>query len=84
MEIVTLVVALIAVRLYPFGLIAMVAAVALWFLSMDLTPWFAGSPDFDWDLRRQVSLWFGLALIAVSWAIDLRQRRAANTKSQSG
>jgi hypothetical protein len=76
MEIVTLVVALIAVRLYPFGFIAMVAAVALWFLSMDLTPWFAGSPDFDWDLRRRVSLWFGLALIAVSWAIDLRQRRA--------
>lgn len=76
MEIATLVAALIAVRFYPFGFIAMVAAVALWFLSMDLAPWIGGTQDFDWALRRTVSLWFGLALILVSWVVDLRQSRA--------
>lgn len=76
MEIATLVTALIAVRVYPFGFIAMVAAVALWFLSMDLTPWIAGTQDFNWDLRKAVSMWFGLGLIVASWVVDLRQRRA--------
>lgn len=76
MEIVTLIAALVAVRAYPFGFIAMVAAGALWFLSMDLTPWFGGEADFDWALRHKVSMWFGLGLILVSWGFDLRQKRA--------
>lgn len=76
MEIATLAAALIAVRFYPFGFIAMVAAVVLWFLSMDLTPWIAGKSDFGWALREKVSMWFGLGLILVSWAVDLRQKRA--------
>ncbi|GJE62030.1 hypothetical protein [Methylobacterium trifolii] len=76
MEVATLAVALVAVRFYPFGFITMVAAVALWFLSMDLTPWLAGTFDFGWALRSKVSMWFGLVLIALSWTIDLRQRRA--------
>lgn len=76
MEIATLIAALIAIRFYPFGFIAMIAAVALWFMSMDLAPWLAGREDISWALRRRVSMWFGLILMGFAWFIDLRQRKA--------
>ena len=43
-------------------------AMALWFLSMDLTPWVFDTKDYTWEMRQDVSLWFGLAVIAVAWA----------------
>ena len=76
MEIATLIVALVAIRFYRFGFIAMVAAVMLWFMSMDLTPWIAQTSDFSWSLRATVSMWFGLGLIVAAWLVDVRQRKA--------
>ncbi len=73
MELATIVVAAVAVRFYPFGFIALIAAIALWFLSMDLTPWFAQSADFSWTLREKISMYFGLCLIFVAWGVDLAQ-----------
>ncbi|GJD39779.1 hypothetical protein [Methylobacterium bullatum] len=74
MEAATLVASAIALRATRFGFITLIAAVALWFLSMDIGLWATG-PDLDWETRRTISLWFGLALIAFAWAVDLRQKR---------
>jgi hypothetical protein len=43
-------------------------------MSMDLAPWIAGKAYADWDLRRQVSLWFGLATLVIAWIVDWRRR----------
>lgn len=74
MEAATLVASAMALRATRFGFITLIAAVALWFLSMDIGVW-ATRPDLDWETRRTISLWFGLGLIAFAWAVDLRQRR---------
>jgi len=75
MEIAAIVAALIALRYYPFPFIVMIIGVALWFMSMDLARWFvAGKADADWELRRHISLWFGLATLVVAWIVDYRRR----------
>ncbi|MFT8233195.1 DUF2157 domain-containing protein [Pseudomonas guariconensis] len=74
MEAATVVAGLLMLRLVPFPFIVMPMAVALWFMSMDLSEWFFGSP-FSWEQRRTVSLWFGLTLLAVFIVIDGRTRR---------
>ena len=79
---------LVALRFYRFPFITMLIAVALWFLSMDLVPWFAAAPPDPSDdiqsylaywrdlreLRGIVSTHFGLLVLIVSWAIDVRAR----------
>jgi hypothetical protein len=74
MEIAAILAALIALRFYPFPFIVVIIGVALWFLSMDLAPWIAGKEHADWETRRQVSLWFGLATLVVAWIVDVRRR----------
>jgi hypothetical protein len=73
MEIGAILAAAVAVWRYPFSFILLIAAVALWFMSMDLALWFTRSPEAydDWNIRRQVSLWFGILMIAAAWAIDV-------------
>ncbi|MET1076833.1 MAG: DUF2157 domain-containing protein [Pseudomonas sp.] len=71
MEAATLVVGLLMLRLLPFPFIVLPMAVALWFMSMDLTELFYGE-SFDWEARRWISLWFGLALLLVSLLVDAR------------
>ncbi|KQT15162.1 hypothetical protein ASG40_19050 [Methylobacterium sp. Leaf399] len=75
MEIATLAATALALRFHRFGFLAMVAAVTLWFVSMDIAVWIANSQS-DWETRRAISLWFGLGLIVFAWAVDLRQSRA--------
>ncbi|MCO7514109.1 DUF2157 domain-containing protein [Pseudomonas guariconensis] len=74
MEAATVLAGLLMLRLVPFPFIVMPIAVALWFMSMDLSEWFFGSP-FSWEQRRTVSLWFGLALLLVFVVVDGRTRR---------
>lgn len=74
MEIATVFAGLIALRFYPFSFIAAVIAGALWFMSMDLTPWIVGHADVTWAVRRQVSLVFGLIVLGIAWFVDLRRR----------
>src|SRR5262249_58406145 len=69
-----IVAAVIALRYYPFPFIVMIIAVALWFMSMDLTPWVFGRAEFTWEERRAVSMWFGLAVLVVAWLTDQRKR----------
>ncbi|MBK5002716.1 DUF2157 domain-containing protein [Pseudomonas sp. S31] len=74
MEAATVVAGLMMLRLVPYPFIAMPIAVALWFMSMDLSEWFYGSP-FTWDQRLTVSLWFGLCLLVVVLLVDGRTRQ---------
>jgi len=74
MEAVTVLAGLLMLRLIPFPFIVMPIAVALWFMSMDLSEWFHGDL-FSWEQRRTVSLWFGLGLLLVFLVIDGRTRR---------
>ncbi|HDS1819149.1 TPA: DUF2157 domain-containing protein [Pseudomonas putida] len=73
MEAATVVAGLLMLRLIPFPFIVMPIAVALWFMSMDLSEWFYGSP-FSWEQRREVSLWFGLGMLLVFLLVDGRTR----------
>jgi len=72
METATIVAGVVALRFFRFPFIVAVIGVALWFMSMDLTPWIFNTPDFNWDMRRQVSIWFGLGVIVVAWIVDYR------------
>lgn len=76
MELATIVASVLAIRRYPFAFIAFPAAFCLWFLSMDLAAWIANDRSFDFDLRRKVSLWFGIALFIATWIYELKPRRA--------
>lgn len=73
MEAATVLAGLLMLRLIPYPFIVMPIAVALWFMSMDLSEWFFGSP-FSWEQRREVSLWFGLGLLVVFLVVDGRTR----------
>lgn len=74
MEAATVLAGLLMLRLIPFPFIVMPIAVALWFMSMDLSEWLHGDL-FSWEQRRTVSLWFGLGLLLVFLVIDGRTRR---------
>jgi hypothetical protein len=76
MEIGAIVVSLLAVWRYPLPFILLIAAVALWFMSMDLALWFTRMPNdyYDWDVRRNVSIIFGLVMIGTAWTVDILRR----------
>jgi hypothetical protein len=74
MEVAAILAAVIALRFYPFPFIVVIAGVALWFMSMDLAPWIAGTDHADWETRRRVSLWFGLGTLVIAWAVDWLRR----------
>jgi hypothetical protein len=74
MEIAAIVAGVVALRFYRFPFIISIIAFALWFMSMDLTPWIVGASDFDWETRRKVSVWFGLGVVVVAWIVDYRGR----------
>jgi hypothetical protein len=71
MEIATITAGALALWARRFPFILAIVAVALWFLSMDLTTWVYGTDDFTWDQRKIVSMWFGLGVIIIAWAVDL-------------
>lgn len=75
MELATVVAAFAAAYVYRFPFILLIGGVALWFMSMDLAMWFTRTPGSydDFDIRRTISLWFGLGLILCAWVADLRR-----------
>lgn len=74
MEIAAIATSLVALWRYRFPFIVMLLAFALWFMSMDLTPWIFGRAEFTWDERRLVSMLFGLAVLAIAWIVDRKPR----------
>ncbi|MGL4324112.1 MAG: hypothetical protein ACRCTD_08725 [Beijerinckiaceae bacterium] len=76
MEIATFAAAYIAIRRYPFGFIAFIAAVALWYFAMDLAQYLAQHEDRSWQLRRKLTMWLGLLTMLFAWFVDVKQRKA--------
>lgn len=72
MEIGAVIAGAVALRFYRFPFIVAVIAVALWFMSMDIVPWIAGNAHPDFELKRKVSIWFGLAVLVVAVFVDYR------------
>jgi hypothetical protein len=73
MEIGTIAIGALALRFYPFPFIAAIMALSLWFMSMDLTPWIFRGEEWGWQMREIVSMWFGLAVMVVAIALDLKK-----------
>jgi len=73
MEIAAITASAVALRFYRFPFITFIMALALWFLSMDLAQWIIGKPP-NWEISRQVSIWFGLAMLIAAVVVNARQR----------
>ena len=78
MEIGTILAALVALAFFPFPFLVMPAAFALWFMSMDLTPWLLHSEEFTYEQRANVSVMFGFLVLAIAWLVDLRRWRGGD------
>ena len=79
MELAAIAAAALALRFYRFPFIVLIAAIALWFLSMDIVPWITrswitGSSVSSFETSRRVSVWFGLGIIAAAITVNGRQR----------
>jgi len=74
MEVGTILAGVVALRFIRFPFLTAPIAFSLWYMSMDLTPLLFGQPDFTWNQRLWVSLWFGLAVLLVSYIIDRRTK----------
>jgi hypothetical protein len=75
MELATVAAAAVALWRWRLPFLLMPLAVTLWYMSMDLTPFLFGQEDTTWALRKVVSLWFGLGVLVLAFAVDLRTRR---------
>ncbi|MDH5632936.1 MAG: DUF2157 domain-containing protein [Gammaproteobacteria bacterium] len=77
MELGTLAVGSIVVWKYRYPFLVMPIAVTLWYLSMDVTAMLSGG-DYDWALRKLVSMYSGLLMIGLAFWIDIRSRKTAD------
>lgn len=74
MELATLAVGAAVLWRWKLPFSVMPVAVTLWYLTMDLAPFLAGTPDVDWQVRKVVSLYTGLAIIGLAFWVDVRSR----------
>ncbi len=74
MELATLAVGALMLWRYRLPFLFMPIAVTLWYLSMDLAPFLFGNEDLSWELRKRVSLVFGLLMLLFALWVDLRDR----------
>lgn len=75
MEVATVFVSLLALRIVRFPFLTFPLAVSLWYLSMDLTPLIFGRDAFSYDERKLVSMIVGLAMLLASWFVDRKFRK---------
>ncbi len=73
MELATLAIGAVLLWRYRFPFMLMPIAVTLWYMSMDLVPFLFGDWR-DWEIRKFISLWFGLAMALVAFWVDVRSR----------
>jgi hypothetical protein len=74
MELGTLAIGVIMLWRYRLPFLVMPVAVTLWYMSMDLAPFLAADHGSEWELRKLVSLYFGLLMIGLAFWVDLRTR----------
>jgi hypothetical protein len=60
---------------YRLPYLLFVVSVTLWYLSMDLVPFLFHDVDSTWELRKLVSVHFGLLMIGLAFWIDVRGGR---------
>lgn len=76
MELGTLLVGAVMIYYFRRSFIMLPIAVTLWLLSMDILPLISQSREwYDWEMRRIVSLYFGIAMLALAMWVDYRQSR---------
>lgn len=74
LELATLACGAVMLWRYRLPFLVMPIAVTLWYISMDLTPFLFGETDMTWELRKLVSLWFGLLIALLAFWVDIRTR----------
>jgi len=72
MELVTLGVGTVALRYIKIPIGMAIPAFILWYMSMDITPILFGH-DYNWDMRKYVSITFGVIMISIAFIIDNRK-----------
>lgn len=77
MELGTLVVGVIMAWRYRYPFLVMPIAFTLWYLTMDITA-VISEGDFNWDLRKLVSMYSGLLVIGLAFWVDFRSRNKAD------
>lgn len=73
MELGTLITGIIVAWKYKYPFLIMPIAITLWYMSMDIAV-FISDGDFNWELRKLVSLYSGLLMIALAFWVDIRSR----------
>jgi hypothetical protein len=74
MELATLAVGAVMLWRYRLPFSVMPIAVTLWYMSMDLVPFLFDRTDITWELRKFVSVWFGLLIVLLAFWVDIRSR----------
>jgi hypothetical protein len=75
MEFGTLAVGAMLLWRYRFPFMLMPIAVTLWYMSMDLVPFLLGAERvYDWEIRKFISVYFGLLMTLLAFWVDLRSR----------
>lgn len=74
MELATLAVGAIMLWRFKRAFLMLPIAVTLWYLSMDIVPMLTGG-ELNFELRLDISVVFGLLLIALALWVDIRQDR---------
>lgn len=74
MELATLASGVVMLWRYRLPFLLMPIAATLWYMSMDLTPLLFDETHVTWELRKLVSLWFGLLIALLAFWVDIRTR----------
>lgn len=74
MEVATILAGVAALRCFRFPFLTAPVALALWYMSMDVTALVYGTDSLAFEQRATVSLWFGLAMLLASFLVDRRTR----------
>lgn len=77
MELGTLTVGVAMAWRYKYPFLILPIAVTLWYMTMDITAMLTGG-DYYWDLRKIVSMYSGLLMIALAFWVDIRSRHTAD------
>lgn len=74
MELATLATGAVLLWRYRQPFLMMPIAVTLWYMSMDLAVYLAIDMEYSWELRKLVSLYFGLLIVLLAFWVDVRTR----------
>ena len=75
MEITTVIGGCLALYFYRFPFLTMPIFFTLWFMSMDIVPLLFGETNNIDDIRKKVSIVFGLGVLIIAYVIDLKSEK---------